>query len=79
MPIILAHRGSARYFSEEIALERVYREIAVLDFSKNVLSTYPEALTVLPVCNSGWTDLADEIRAAALMASTRMRIRFTSG
>lgn len=65
--------------SEEVALERVYREIPVVDFSKNVLSIHPEALTVLPCCNSGWTDLADETRAVALMASSRMRFRGTSG
>jgi mannose-1-phosphate guanylyltransferase len=65
--------------SEEVALERVYREIPVVDFSKDVLSPHPEALTVLPVCNSGWTDLADETRTVTLMASTRMRFRGTSG
>jgi mannose-1-phosphate guanylyltransferase len=65
--------------SEEVALERVYREIPVVDFSENVLSTHPEALTVLPVWNSGWTDLAEETRAVALVASTRMRISRTSG
>ncbi len=65
--------------SEEVALERVYCEIPVVDFSKDLLSTQPEALTILPVCNSGWTDLADETRALALVASTRMRFSGASG
>ena len=59
--------------SEAAVLERVYREIEVVDFRTDVFPAYPEAFTVSPVGNSGWIDLGDEMRALALIARTRMR------
>jgi mannose-1-phosphate guanylyltransferase len=38
-------------------LERIYGEMKMIDFSKDVLSAEPRRLLVIPEASSGWTDL----------------------
>ena len=38
-------------------LERIYREMEMIDFSKDVLSLEPRRLLVIPEASSGWADL----------------------
>jgi mannose-1-phosphate guanylyltransferase len=45
------------------ALDRIYRELEPIDFSKNVLSALPERLFVLRDGPSGWTDFGSPQRA----------------
>jgi mannose-1-phosphate guanylyltransferase len=44
-------------------LDRIYREIKPIDFSKSVLSSRPERLLVLRDGPSGWTDFGSPRRA----------------
>jgi hypothetical protein len=44
-------------------LDRIYREIKPIDFSKDVLSAAPERLLVLCDGPSGWTDFGNPQRA----------------
>jgi len=44
-------------------LDRIYREIEPIDFSKDVLSAAPERLLVLRDGPSGWTDFGSPRRA----------------
>jgi hypothetical protein len=45
------------------ALDRIYREIKPIDFSKKVLSPRPERLLVLRDGPSGWADFGSPRRA----------------
>ena len=53
---------------ETAAVERLYRGLASVDFSREVLSARPDRLAVLPVQDVHWNDLGDPDR---LLASWR--------
>lgn len=50
---------------EDPAVRSVYRDLASLDFSKEVLERLPEMLAVLPIHGVGWRDLGEPKRVAA--------------
>jgi mannose-1-phosphate guanylyltransferase len=56
------------------ALARLYASPIASDFSRDVLSRYPERLAVVELASSGWTDLGQPARALRVMA----RCGFTS-
>jgi mannose-1-phosphate guanylyltransferase len=60
VPHLLAAMGD--WFSAP-DLDRIYREIEPIDFSKEVLSAAPERLLVLCDGPSGWTDFGSPQRA----------------
>lgn len=55
--------------AEQKTIEKTYAQIASLDFSREVLSACPKALSVLPVANTGWTDMGSVDRVLAALAS----------
>ncbi len=57
--------------SEKDAIERIYGELPAADFSKDILSAQPEALTVLAVRGVAWEDLGHP--AGLLEARRRSR------
>jgi mannose-1-phosphate guanylyltransferase len=54
------------------ALERLYASPIASDFSRDVLSRYPERLGVIELARSGWTDLGQPARALRVMARCGM-------
>jgi hypothetical protein len=53
--------------ASDSGVERLYRRIEPMDFSKHVLSSAPECLLVLSDGPSGWTDFGSPHRAAAVL------------
>ena len=49
-------------------LEAAYREVAAIDFSKDVLSREPRRLLVMPDAASGWADLGSPDRVVKTLA-----------
>jgi mannose-1-phosphate guanylyltransferase len=49
-------------------VKAIYSRISPVDFSCQVLSPCPDALTVLPVPNAGWVDVGRPERVRALLA-----------
>jgi mannose-1-phosphate guanylyltransferase len=49
--------------------DEAFAALPATDFSREVLAKFPERLGVIPVFNSGWTDLGEPSRVLALMAS----------
>jgi len=54
--------------AEQGTVRDVYIPIAPVDFSAQVLCVRPKALTVLPVANTGWTDMGTVERVLAVLA-----------
>lgn len=50
------------------SLARLYGELPVVDFSRDVLAHYPQQLKVMAVPACGWTDLGTPERVAAIVA-----------
>jgi mannose-1-phosphate guanylyltransferase len=46
----------------------IYQQIAVVDFSRDVLSACPTSLTVLPMANAGWVDVGRPERVRMLLS-----------
>jgi mannose-1-phosphate guanylyltransferase len=63
--------GTLGTLGETPALERLYRGLPPVDFSRQVLSARPDHLAVLPVRGVHWNDLGDPERVLA----TRRRAR----
>jgi mannose-1-phosphate guanylyltransferase len=57
---------------ETDAVERVYLDLLPVDFCTEVLALSPQILAVLPVADTGWTDLADPKRTLSLIARDRV-------
>ena len=55
------------------ALVRLYASPIASDFSRDVLSRYPDRLGVIELASSGWTDLGQPARALRVMARCGMR------
>jgi len=55
--------------------EIIYSQIPSVDFSREVLSPHPHALTVLPVANAGWVDVGRPERVRALLNQTAAQLR----
>ena len=54
--------------AESSVVKTTYARISSVDFSAQVLSAHPRALTVLPVAGTGWTDLGSVDRVLAILA-----------
>ena len=63
----LAVLGTA---AEAEAMGRVYADLLPTDFSTEILAPSPQVLAVMPVGETGWTDLADPSRTLSLVAGT---------
>ena len=53
---------------EEESARRLYDELRTLDFSRDVLQSVPQNLSVLPVSGVGWSDLAEPHRVTEALA-----------
>jgi mannose-1-phosphate guanylyltransferase len=58
---------------EADAVDRVYMDLLPIDFCTEVLAVSPQILVVMPVADTGWTDLADPKRTLSLIARDRVR------
>jgi len=54
------------------AMREIYSRLSATDFSRDVLSIRPRALTVLPVEGSRWVDMGTTDRVRAVLASQQM-------
>jgi mannose-1-phosphate guanylyltransferase len=57
--------------AESSAVDDLYARIPAVDFSEQVLCASPRALTVLPVADTGWTDLGNADRVLRVLGSLR--------
>ncbi len=55
--------------AESRAVDDLYARISSVDFSGQVLGASPRALTVLPVADTGWTDLGNTDRVLSVLGS----------
>ena len=53
-------------------LERIYREMEMIDFSKDVLSLEPRRLLVIPEAISGWADLGKPDRVIETLVENKI-------
>jgi hypothetical protein len=53
-------------------MREIYSRLSAADFSRDVLSIRPRALTVLPVEGSRWVDMGTTNRVRAVLASQQM-------
>jgi len=53
-------------------LERIYREMEMIDFSKDVLSLEPRRLLVIPKAISGWADLGNPDRVIETLVENKI-------
>ena len=53
-------------------MDRAYRAIDLIDFSKHVLSPHAERLLVIPDGSSGWTDLGNENRVMGMLIENQI-------
>lgn len=56
---------------EDVAVRRVYSNLAPVDFSKDVLERRPAMLAVLPLSGVGWNDLGEPARVVATQRQLR--------
>jgi mannose-1-phosphate guanylyltransferase len=53
-------------------MDRAYRAIDLIDFSKHVLSPHAQRLLVIPDGSSGWTDLGNENRVLGMLVENQI-------
>ena len=59
--------------AEGPAMREIYTRLSATDFSRDVLSARPRALTVLPVQGASWVDMGTADRVLAVLSSQQLR------